>query len=231
MMSACVRPPPYNPFKTASREVRDRVQTIALAPLTAASTLADRKSAWAQLEPMVTERLKAGGFAVVPSEEMEKLWRRAANDVGGVFDPVTGEVDKTRFETVEAAVYRDLGTDRDVDAVLYLTIAAVVLYLPGPTVNYCGITTNEPLYWPSSAAPLVEAATVAVALCLNALLLDLEGRELYAIRHGLETIETYAEQTRAIRPIAERLQRRAGFVDAVEKTVGPLAEAGKLPGD
>jgi len=108
-LSACVRPPPYNPFKTPSEEVRKRVHTIALAPLAVNPTLADPVSARAELEPIVTGRLQSGGFAVLPSEEMEKYWRRAADDVGPVYDPVTGELDKTRFETVQAAVFRELG--------------------------------------------------------------------------------------------------------------------------
>jgi hypothetical protein len=226
MASSCVRPP-YDPFKTSSSEVRERVRTIAIAPLLVAATLADREAVRAQLEPAVTARLEAGGFTVVPSTEMERLWRRAADDVGDVFDPVTGALDKAQFKTVEAAVYRDLRSERNVDAVLYLGINAVVLYLPPATVAYCGTTVPEPLYWPATAPPLRGAATVAVVLCLNAELADLEGRELYGIRHGLEPIETYAAQTRAVRPFNERLEQPARLVEAVDVTVGPLAGAGR----
>jgi hypothetical protein len=193
-------------------------------------TVADRAAARAAIEPIVTERLKAGGFAVVGSEETEKFWRRAAGDVGAVFDPVTGDIDEARFKTVRDAVHRDLGKERDVDAILYLSISPVVLYLPGSTVTYCGTTTGEPLYWPPSAAPWSELPTLALVLCLNAGLFDIAGRELYGIRHCLDAAETYAEQSRAVRPIAQRLRQHARIVEAVEATVGPLADAGSPGG-
>jgi hypothetical protein len=230
LMSSCAAQTPYDPFKTPAREVRDRVRTIAVAPLIARATVADREAARAQIEPLVTARLQAAGFAVVPSEAMKKRWRQAADDVGAVFDPVSGEVDKDRFKTVEAAVYRDLGSELHVDAVLYLTIDPVVVYLPGQTVAYCGTSKGELLYWPTSAGALRDRATFAVVLCLNAGLSDLEGRTLYGIRYGLEPVETYAEQTRAVKPIAERLQDPGRIAQAVEQTVGPLADAGRSAG-
>ncbi len=228
MLSACVRPPPpYDPFKTPAGTVRERVQTIALAPLIVGARIADRETARAEIEPAVTGRLQAGGFIVLPSDEMEKYWRRAAADVGPVYDPITGVVDQTRFDTVQAAVFRELGKDHQVDAVLYVYISAVTVDLPAVTMSYCGTTAS--IYWPADAPPLTEPTTVAVVLCFNTVLYDLEGRELYSIRQGLEPIETYAAQTRAVRPLAERLREHVLITKAVEETVGPLADAGKIP--
>ena len=111
---------------------------------------------------------------------------------------------------------------------LYLKIDAVALYLPGRTVKYCGTTTDERIYWSPPEASVPNRATLVMALCLNTDLVDLEGRDLYGIRHSLETVETYAEQTRAVRPLAQRLQDRARLVAAVEATLGPLADAEKI---
>ena len=225
-LTACTARPPYDPFKRPAREVRDRVRTIALTSLIVGPTLADRESARARIEPIVTSRLQAGGFAVVPSAETDRLWRRAAGDVHGIYDPVTGEIDKARFEAVQKAVYRDLAAEDHVDAVLYLKIDSVVLFLPGSSVKYCGTVKDESLYWPwPESAP--SHATVAIVLCLNAVLVDLDGRDLYGIRHGLQTVETFAEQTRAVRPIPQRLQDETRLMEAIEATVGPLADAGK----
>jgi hypothetical protein len=193
--------------------------------VTVPSALADREHARAQIEPIVTERLQAGGYEVVPSAEMETLWRRAADDVDDVFDPITGEVDKERFAAVEAAVHRDLRATRSVDAVLRLRIAAIVLHLTGTSVAYCGSTDD--VYWPAGGMSPLERATIVLVLCLNTGLYDLEGRELYGIRHGLEPVETYLRQTRAVRPMDERLRDRQRLVQAVEATLGPLADAGR----
>jgi hypothetical protein len=62
------------------------------------------------------------------------------------------------------------------------------------------------------------------AACLTVKLYDMEERQLYGIRSGLETIETFARQTRAARPRAERLQDPERLGQAVEATVGPLAD-------
>jgi len=53
----------------------------------------------------------------------------------------------------------------------------------------------------------------------------MEERELYAIRSGLETIETFARRTRAVRPRPERLQDVERLKETVESTIGPLAQA------
>ncbi len=224
LLNACVKP--YNPFKIPSSELRDRVRTIALAPVAANPNLVDREYTRAQIEPILIERLRAGGFGVVLSEEMERFWRRAANDVGAVFDPVSGEVDEERFEVVEAAVYRDLRAEHKADAVLYVRITAVELFLTGSTVDYCGVTGDK-VYWPGSGIPLLEHTTIVYALCLNTELHDLEGRNLYGIRHGIETVETYFRQTRAVRPLEHRLRDRERLAQAVEATLGPLAGAGR----
>jgi hypothetical protein len=201
MLGGCVKP--YDPFRIPSFELRDRVRTIAVAPLEVSSTLVDRSYTRAEIEPMVTERLRAGGFTIVPSDEMEVLWRRAAGDVGGIFDPVTGAADKERFTAVGAAVHRDLAWS---------------------PVDYCG--TRSDVYWPGGFIPFEERATIVLVLCLNTGLYDLEGRELYGIRHGLEAIETYLGQTRAVRPMNERLRDRERLVQAVDATLGPLVKAG-----
>jgi hypothetical protein len=53
----------------------------------------------------------------------------------------------------------------------------------------------------------------------------MEERELYSIRSGLETLSTFARQTRAERPMGERLLDPARLQQAVDETLGPLAEA------
>jgi hypothetical protein len=221
-VSACAKP--YNPFKIPDSELRGRVRTIAIAPLLANANLVDREYARAQIEPLVGERLRAGGFQVVASAEMERLWRRAADDVGGIFDPVSGKMNKERFEAVQVAVYRDLRTERGTDAVLYVSISAVDLYLTGRKVDYCG-TQGDEVYWPGPAIGLTDRTTVVYALCLNVDLEDMERRSIYSIRHGLETVETYFLQTRAVRPMDQRLRNRERLVQAVEATLGPLANA------
>jgi hypothetical protein len=217
-LAACATP--YDPFRVPAPELRERVHTIALAPLQGRAAVVNRAHARREIEPLVTARLRAGGFEVVGSEEMERLWLAAAADVGEVFDPVTGELDRERYDAVERAVYHELRSRHAADAVLWLTVEIVDIHLAGPEAAFCG--TSDAVYWPGGATNLLRP-TLVRATCLATALYDMEERELYGIRAGLETVETYAWQTRAVRPVAERLRNPLRVQQAVESAIGPLA--------
>ena len=218
---ACAKP--YDPFRIPAAELRARVHTIALAPLRVSAGVAEPTRARQEIEPLVVEQLAAGGFQVVASDEMERLWRSAAAEVGDVFDPVSGERDEERYEAVEAAVYHELRLQYQVDAVLWMRIYAIELFLVGSRAAFCG--TVGPVYWsnPEKQIDSSERATLVLATCVDAALYDLEERMLYGIRSGLETIETFARQTRAERPLEQRLRDPSRLREAVNATLGPLA--------
>jgi hypothetical protein len=54
-------------------------------------------------------------------------------------------------------------------------------------------------------------------------LYDMEERRIYAIRTGLMTTETYAQQTHAERAAGEVLRDEAALARALEQALGPLA--------
>jgi hypothetical protein len=223
-LAGCAGNPPSAPapFQPAE-EMRQRgVRSIALAPLRVESGVVDAARARAELEPRITARLVAAGFAVVPSEEYERLWRATAGEVGSVWDPVTGKLDRARFDAVEASVQHELRVRLQADAVLRTSVVAAPFYLPGPTLWFYG--TSELLYWPPAEAAFthLERATYAVASCLELRLVDLEERELYVDRGGLETIETYARQTRAERPFEERMRDPERLDQAVDYAITAL---------
>jgi hypothetical protein len=218
---ACAKP--YDPFRIPAAELRERVRTIALVPLRVSLDVADPALAREKIEPLVAARLAAGGFRVVGAQETERLWREAAAEVGDVFDPLSGEVDQELFDAVEDSVYHELRAEHGVDAVLWMRISAVELYLTGAKTTFCG--TTDAVYWPGETLGTFEGTTLVLAACLNTTLYDMEERELYSIRSGLETIETFARQTRAERPMGERLQDPARLKQAVDETLGPLADA------
>ncbi len=55
----------------------------------------------------------------------------------------------------------------------------------------------------------------------------MEGRDIYPIRSRLETIGTYARQTRAERPLQERLQDRERWKESVNATAS--GSGGAIP--
>lgn len=215
---ACVTP--YDPFRVPAADLRTRIDTIALAPFYMDGSLGDEDSLGEELERMFTARLEARGLRVLPMELMREVWRRTGSEVGALYDPKTGKVDSERREAVEDEVYRELATAHEVDAILYSRVYLVDLYLVGSNVNLCG--QKRRAYWGGDS--FWGKATLVRGACLGVVLCDMEERELYGIRAGIETVETYALQTRARRPVAERFRNRAQLDQAVEAVVGPLAD-------
>jgi hypothetical protein len=213
-------PRPYDPFRIPRAELRGRIHTIALAPLRVDPDVAEPAPVRAQIEGLATSRLSTGGFKIVEASEMERLWREAAADVGNVFDPLSGVPDKTRFDLVEEAVYRDLASRHRVDAVLYLSVYPVELYLTGTKVRFCG--RQDSVYWPGGLG-MMDDPTLVRAACLGATLYDMEEHVLYTIQSGIEAYETYVRQTRAARPRSERLQDGIRLQRAVDDAIGGLA--------
>jgi len=223
LLAGCAKP--YDPFRVPRDQVTGRIRTIALAPIRVDPDLVDGVPARERIERLATERLSAGGFAVVQTAQMDRLWRDAVADVGNVYDPITGKGDEKRFGLVRDAVFRELATRSRVDAVLYLSVYDVALYLTGRNVRFCG--RDDAAYWPGGRLGILEQATLVRAACLGATLFDMNEHVLYSIQSGIEPVETYARQTRAARPRAERLQDVLRLQRAVDDAVGPLAGAAR----
>lgn len=222
LVASCVTP--YDPFKIPAEDLRARVDTIALAPFAVGSDIGDRERLRPRVEELATQRLKAGGWRIVPMDTVESIWEQTGNEVGPLYDH-RGKVDSDRREIVEDLVLRKLIAVHNVDAVLYLKILPVDLNVVRGETLFCGVWGKP--YWPGGPMGIGKVATLARAGCLYANLYDMEGREIYNIRHGLEIYETYAKQTRALRPLEERFTKDEQLRAAVEATLGPLADRPK----
>jgi len=221
LAAACQSAPKYDPFRVPAPELRARVARIALAPLRAPIGTVDRDSVQERIQRAITARLTAGGFEVVDVNVMSEIWRAASDDVGGIYDVKTGEGDDERWEAVRDATYRELRAAHAVDAVLYMGLVVESSYLDGRTAFVCGV--RDELYWTGDWG-LATVATAVQNLCLGVELVDLDGRSLYSIQVGGENVETYAQQTLARRPIAERFRDGERLARIVDRVIGPLAE-------
>ena len=214
------RTPRYDPFKVAAGALRGRVKTIALWPLGAPGVQPDEDRLRAVVEPLLIQRLTKGGFQVVPMAVVEAYRARAAEDLGDFYDRRTGKANSETWDTARHEIFRRLAVEQRVDAVLYTWVEVVDVALAGTPMPYCG--SSGTFYWSGERPPV--RATLARATCLDVKLVDREERELYSIRAGIEGVETYANQTRAVRPASDRFRDTARIDDAIELIVGPLAD-------
>ena len=219
VLGGCAKP--YDPFQVPREEARERIADVAMVPAQVSSFVMDPLEARATFEVPATRRLERAGIRVIPSETWQTLWNQAAMDLGGVYDPSTGRPDSDRYKLAREAVYRALKTDHGADAVLYLSIHTLDLYMTGAKPSFCG--GEGGVYFPGRGFPF-GTTTLVHAACLHANLYDLDRRYLYGIRHALEVIETYAQQTRAVRSRAARFRNTSIVAKAIEAVIGPLAE-------
>jgi hypothetical protein len=120
-------PPPPNPFKIAQDEFYRQIKTLALAPLGMPREVENPESVRAQFEALITTKLQEAGFSTAPSQPFAEIWQRMADQVGGLFDPHTGQRDKAKFQTAWEYALRELGTTFKVDALVQARIQPVIV--------------------------------------------------------------------------------------------------------
>jgi hypothetical protein len=216
---------PYDPFKVPAEEVRKRVHTLAVSPLDVRVELDDVERVRALVEPRVVTMLREGGFEVIAPDEWDRRWLTVAKEVGPIWDPATGKRDQGRYEAARTALHHDLATERGVDAIVYLDVYLDKVEASLPATTLCG--TELTIYWPGTPLPPLVRSTIAYGACLQLAVFDLESRQLYGIRHGLEFEDAYAKQTHARRPVDLRLRDPKRIAEALNAIVVPLATRGR----
>jgi hypothetical protein len=216
---------PYDPFKVPADELRKRVDTLAVSPLDVGVELDDVERVRALIEPRVVAMLREGGFEVVPPDEWDRHWLAVAKEVGPIWDPATGKRDEARYEAARTALGHDLATERGVDAIVYLDLYLAKVEASLPKTTLCG--TELTIYRPGTPLPPLVRSTIAYGACLQLSVMDLESRELYGIRSGLEFEDAYAKQTHARRPVDQRLRDPKRIAEALDAIVAPLATRGR----
>lgn len=181
-------------------DVRARMKTVAFAPFRSLTAIVRREQVQVAFEGRATERLIRAGVKVVAPAVWDELWRRYADDVGGVYDASTGEADEEKYAAVRNAVYRELVETHDVDGILYLEVRVVEHYGVRQSPQVCGQVIVP--YWPGGwgTNPGRNATSLVRSTCLVGVLVDPTQKQYFARQAGLEGIETYDFQTRAIRP-------------------------------
>ncbi len=115
----CAGHAPYNPFIVPQERIYGSVKTIAIAPVIAPSDLGSVDPSRGKFDSLIAGQLRSAGFAVVPPEESEAIWKRATDSLGGLFNAATGERDTVKLNTARAVAMRELQTRFQADAWLH----------------------------------------------------------------------------------------------------------------
>ncbi len=192
---------------------------MALAPLQ--SWIAGVKSEQVEgaFEQRAIDHLERAGRTVVEPAVWKAIWQRYADDVGGVYDVSTGVADEEKLATVQDAVIRELVETRGIDGILRLGVRPFDIYGLGRIPTVCGRVISP--WWPDGWANRragQDPATLVRFSCLVGVLVDPGGKELFGRQAGIEGVETYDVQTRAVRP-PELMLRDEPTLDQTTATV------------
>lgn len=137
-ITGCVTPP-YDPFVISRSEIYERVGTLAMMPLQCPDF--DRKEeVSARYEALITERLETAGFKVIPSSEFSSIRDPMIEQMGGMYDSITGEADEEKLEAVRLHVRNELIAKFDIDAYIAPIIRIVKANWSGNSARWGGVT-------------------------------------------------------------------------------------------
>jgi hypothetical protein len=213
----------YDPFRIPREQFRAQVKRVALRPLVAPPGAPEVVRARASLEGLIAAALERQGFAVVPSREFGEAWRRFAGDLGGVYDPVSGEPDEAKYQAAWEYTTRELETRLDVDAIL---VSNVHYDFIQPALGFGDWkAAGKTLLWqgqPLGAAPIAQPQRVEGPF-LGVRIFDRAAVLLYDVRMPLEWSRIYAGRGYEERPETELLNDATRNAEVVDTLLGYLA--------
>jgi hypothetical protein len=142
IVAGCATTTPYNPFKIPAEEIHSNFKTIALSPVAVPGDIEDPNPIKAKFESLIQAKLREAGFSVVPSAESAEIFSNMNKQLGGIFDPVTGQRDETKFKAAKEHALRELSTKFKADAVLYSRISAGTARFSGGKASWGGTSES-----------------------------------------------------------------------------------------
>lgn len=87
----------------------------------------------AEFDSLVEARFRAGGFSVLRAARFDETVERITEEIGGVYDPKTGERDGAKVQMVYRRALEELRKEIDPDALIIPTIEVVQIEIDNTT--------------------------------------------------------------------------------------------------
>jgi hypothetical protein len=174
---------PEEPFLVGKRDFKKQFRTIALTPVDADAYLEMPDSVAAILEQEVTARLKKRGYGVIPSSVLAEIRRTMEEQVGGLKDSATGQVDIEKAQAVRTHAFRELWFQNVFDALANIRVSITKVPMESDRVEWDGAKQKiEHEGRSKKYAAQVAVSSVSVAVY------DAVYRPLYLHYGGLEPL-------------------------------------------
>ncbi len=189
---------PYNPFLVPADTVRSVVSTVIVTPTVPPEGVFVSATAALQIDTIIEARLRQAGYSVVPAAEYSRIWDGILLQMGGFFDPITGQRDEEKFQVARKELLRELKGRFDTQVLLYSELQVVDASVDGGVASWDGVThdiggrdtpirrefrdTFERDEFGGNADGVVSAITLMIAID------GPDGKELYRNFGGIEVL-------------------------------------------
>ena len=189
---------PYNPFLAPADTVRSVVNTVIVTPTVPPEGVLVSAMSARRIDLVIEARLRQGGYSVVPATEYSRIWDGILLQMGGFFDPITGQRDEEKFKTARKELLRELKGRFDTQVLLYTELQVVDASVDNGVAAWDGVTHDiggeyTPIRWEfrdtfersefgGNADGVVSAITLMVAID------GPDGKELYRNFGGVEVL-------------------------------------------
>ncbi len=196
----CVTVEPYNPYRVPREEFTRIVRTIGILPPGVALPGEQRKLVAAELERALTEGFQQRGYRVIGSDVVGPVWRRYASEIGGLFNPLTGEPIDEKVELVRKYVARELARSHNVDALAVAWTRRSVHYLRSgapPWPEFFGERMHL------DGRPILDMPQRVLVSRIDLLIIEPDGRTLYNVSIPVQWTAVFVARSYYERPYVE----------------------------
>lgn len=172
----------YDPYFIDKKTLKKQYKRIALSPVEASASLAMPDAAKAQILALVTKHLEKRGFTVTSSETLGQIRKTMIDQVGGLKDPATGEIDADKVAAVRDHSWRELWFRNDLDAVATVSIQIIQAPVENDKAEWDGVSQKLKKKGRLKYTASVAASTVALSIY------DRREQPLYVNYGGLEVL-------------------------------------------
>ncbi len=182
---------PYDPFIKSRAEIINTVDVVSMIPVRLSDF--DRKDeVAARYESLITERFETAGYTVIPSSEFSSIREPMIEQLGGLFDPTTGQQDKEKLKALQSHITNELITKFDIDAYVSPRIEVSIANWNSNKATWDGVedeTTGKEGFWADLFGPQATGTMPALSLVLP--LTSTSGVAYYVGRGGIQLLAHY----------------------------------------
>lgn len=204
-------------FLVEKKQFEKQVRTIALTPVDADGYFDMPDAVAVLLEQEVTKRLEKEGYTVIPSSVLAGIRSTMEQQVGGITDAATGEMDLARAQAVRTHAFRELWFQREFDALGNIRVSISRMPVENDRVEWNGTKQEIPH---EGRSPKYTAKVYVSSVALG--FYDATFKPLYLNYGGLEPLMYRGGEQLEALPNDQLFKDQKKIREAVEIALDPL---------